>query len=614
MFKMAFLVRIRPAGRRSSWAFLLGLVILASLSLASLSLTTRAQAEGAAPVARPAITVQATPNDGQDDTSGVLQAIARCRESGAGRLVFQPGRYDFFDGANPKNPHVSMPFDEIRNLDIDGQGAEFIFHGLTSPMQFTKCENINVRNFSIDWDRPPFSVGKVVAAEPKSFDVEVFDEFPVKGGEPVGAFMDHDPETKLQRRPAIDAYDAVSSTALIRPQVLRVALKREIKLEPGVLVVLRHQVYGPTGIYLGRCHNMRVENVTVYAVPGMSLIGDHSENITLDHYRVLNKPGTQRLMSATADATHFGGCTGLIRMKDCVFEGMGDDAVNIKSGLYLSVIERKDERTIMGEHSLKMASPPDPGEMMEICHLDTMLPYATRVVKSVELLHPDAANPQNTVHKIEFTEPLPADMKIGDVFGNASRLAQVHISGCRVHANRPRGFLIQSRNVLIEDNTFDACAASGVLVITEVAWFNESISAQNVIIRNNLFKDANLSLPHEGAITVVCYLKGFGYPPLPGVFKNITIEGNTIDGTAQSGIFVSNTENLVIRNNQITGACQRPTHATGGSAIALVACRNALITGNQVDPKKQGVAFKMPLELGTGCEKESIAVRENVGF
>ena len=45
-------------------------------------------------------------------------------------------------------------------------------------------------------------------------------------------------------------------------------------------------------------------------------------------------------MSATADAAHFGGCKGTVSLEDCTFEGMGDDGVNVKSGLYLTVVER----------------------------------------------------------------------------------------------------------------------------------------------------------------------------------------------------------------------------------------------------------------------------------
>ena len=64
---------------------------------------------------------------------------------------------------------------------------------------------------TIDWERPPFSIGTVTAKGDKSFDVRVLDEFPVKGGEPVQAFMDYDPKTRLPRRHGLDVYHGVDT-------------------------------------------------------------------------------------------------------------------------------------------------------------------------------------------------------------------------------------------------------------------------------------------------------------------------------------------------------------------------------------------------------------------
>ena len=36
-------------------------------------------------------------------------------------------------------------------------------------------------------------------------------------------------------------------------------------------------------------------------------------------------------------------------LEDCTFEGMGDDGVNVKSGLYLKVTERVDEHTVLAQ-------------------------------------------------------------------------------------------------------------------------------------------------------------------------------------------------------------------------------------------------------------------------
>ena len=144
------------------------------------------------------------------------------------------------------------------DLVIEGNGAELIFHGLTVPFIFHKCDGVLVKDLTIDWERPPFSVGKVVDTGERGFDVAVLDEFPVEGGEPVGAFMEYDPETGEPRRGGLDVYRAVESTELIGPQLLRVNLNRPIPVTLGVLMVLRHQVYVYNAFRLDGCSNLRI--------------------------------------------------------------------------------------------------------------------------------------------------------------------------------------------------------------------------------------------------------------------------------------------------------------------------------------------------------------------
>ncbi|MGB9619613.1 MAG: hypothetical protein ACPL7K_04295, partial [Armatimonadota bacterium] len=191
------------------------------------------------------------------------------------------GRYDFFAGSNPQNPGVLFPVSDLKGLTIDGKGSELIVHGLTSVLSFNNCTRLTIRNLTIDWDRPPYSLGKVIAVEGKHFDVEIEPEYPVKGGEPVGAFMEFDPATRLPLRHGLEEYYSVEKTELLREQVLRIHLIHDARIKPGVLVLLRHQVYGHTAIYCGRCSDVVVRDVVVNTVPGMGFVASVCTNVTL---------------------------------------------------------------------------------------------------------------------------------------------------------------------------------------------------------------------------------------------------------------------------------------------------------------------------------------------
>lgn len=45
---------------------------------------------------------------------------------------------------------------------IDGNGSELIFHGHLQPFTLDGCENITLRNFTIDWEKPIVSECRVI--------------------------------------------------------------------------------------------------------------------------------------------------------------------------------------------------------------------------------------------------------------------------------------------------------------------------------------------------------------------------------------------------------------------------------------------------------------------
>lgn len=151
----------------------------------------------------------AAPDDGKDDTAAVQAAIDKLVTVDGARLVFEKGQYDFAAGKNPRSKRVAMLFRDAKNITIDGRAATLMFSGLTSSLVFQRCRGVTVRDLTIDWARPPFSVGTVKATSKQSLDVQVEPAFPVKGGEPVEALMEYDPATRLPRRRGREAYHVV---------------------------------------------------------------------------------------------------------------------------------------------------------------------------------------------------------------------------------------------------------------------------------------------------------------------------------------------------------------------------------------------------------------------
>ena len=521
----------------------------------------------------------AIPDDGKDDTAAFLAAFRALKTNDTQVIEIPRGIYHLRADGNPMNPRTLFPVSDLQGLTIRGHGAELMMSGKGAVFSFSKCQNLTVEGLTVDWERPAFSQGTVIAASAKQFDVQIEPGFPVSGGEPIPAFMNYDPATRLPDGQWVDVYDGVEKTELLRPQVLRVFLKRSVPaVKVGTLLVLRHEVYGPGVFNLQRCAEVRLRDVTVYSASGMALHCFLSTNVSLNHFDVLLRPGSGRLMSTTADATHFGGCKGTVTLEDCTFEGMGDDGVNVKSGLYLKVKEQLDDHTVLCQHNLKMVDVPDAGDAMEISPPENLLAFATNRVQSAKL-EPGA----DKIHRIIFSELLPATLRVGDLLGNASRVPKLRMSHCTVRANRARGILCNTRDAIIEDCTFNHCTGSGVMLITENVHFYESIAPGNVTVRHCRFENCNQgAASSSAALTAVVWLKDFAYPPGPGVIRDVRFEGNEIINTPRSAIFAVAVDGLTIRSNTIQNACMNPVKQKEPSAIQTLNCSREVISDNEV--------------------------------
>lgn len=548
----------------------------------------------------------ATANDGKSDTAAVLAAIDECRKHKSSVLIFPKGQYDFFGEDKASGQGPLFPAKDLQNTTIDGGGSTFMFHSYNvGAFHLSHCTNITLRNFAIDYARPPFSMGKIISAEGKSFDIEIDKLYPVEGNEGGGAFLIWDPEKKHPMAGGVEYYGAIS-TKLVSPGVLKLTLDREMKLTPGQLVLLRHRVYGATGIYASACENVRMENVTVHTVPGMALVCSNCTNVTVRRLRVVPRPGSGYPMTATADAMHLSGTRGIISIEDCDFEGMGDDAANIKTGLYSKVLEKLDELTVLSQHHLKIPDPPSPSDVMEITHHHNMFAYSTATVESAETL-------QDGVMKMKFKDPLPSEIAAGDLLGNATRVAKVRIKNCRVKNNRARGFLIQNRDVVVENCKFENCTMGGVWVLTEVYYFYESITSRNVVVKNCTFDNCGY-WPGPAVLGVFVQFGPQSFTESPGAHRNVTFEGNFIRGADNSGILVNGVDGAVIRNNTIEQVCRDPYYTGGSAAISVVGSRNVTLQGNKCDPDKQGSGMKSVFDAGSGAEERTIKLVDNVGF
>ena len=161
------------------------------------------------------------------------------------------------------------------------------------------------------------------------------------------------------------------------------------------------------------CQNITLNNVTVHHALGMAYLFERSENIKITDCKVVLPPNSNRVISSTADATHFANCKRDILIEGCTFENMLDDGTNVH-GTYVEINKIIDSKTIrvalkhFEQTGFKFAAPGD--EVWFIKH-PSPARAETNTVSNVKVLN-------ETYMDLTFENAIPSDLKKGDVVEN----------------------------------------------------------------------------------------------------------------------------------------------------------------------------------------------------
>lgn len=437
-------------------------------------------------------------------------------------------------------------FEQVENLTLDGGGSTLVMHGLLAPFTFQNCRNVTLRNFSIDWHRPPFSVGTVLSAQGDQLTIKMDNGFPVRGGEPVWALMDYD---RLARRfGLIWKYRNMPPLELVAPQTVRLRAQLQQQPEPGRAVILRHVGNYRPCLHFWECENVAVENVQLYANPGMGITAHYCRDLRFRRLEV--RPAGGRLMSTNTDATHFITCSGVIDFEGCYFEGMGDDAVNVH-GFYNRILEVAGPDTVVGTIDNENGTQdlrydaPRPGDTAEFCDPQTLLPVWSAQVREAQV---DEAGWKVT---LKLADTLPEFIRPNVLFTKSSDTAALHVANCHVNRIRARAFLSQTRRAVIEGCRIEHCTGTAIHVNAALGWC-ESLPCEQVVIRGNQIRDCgygDATFANASAVTVQtkCRKKAVG------VHRRVEIEDNEITGCGRNGIVLSALESGRVVGNRFFG-------------------------------------------------------------
>lgn len=544
--------------------------------------------------------------------SYINKALSLCKNDKPTVILFDKGRYDFWpeyaarrnyyeSNTTIVNPRTcAVLIEKLNNITIDGNGADFIFHGKMQPFTIDSSTNITVKNFSVNWETPFGAEAEITEVTPSSFDLK-FDRqyhyliennklyFTGEGWKELwGGVKWNDPiefnRESLEVTPATDDdllgndWEQKYTAKELQEGVVRIYFNSTSLLKKGNYLLLRIGVRDHAGVFMKDSRNIALENINMFSNSGMNFLAQYTDNIICKKINCIPSP-ERKVLAGHDDGLHFVNCKGVIKIDSCSFRGIMDDAVNFHN-TYLIVKEKVDAKTVrckfMHHQSLGFIWGRE-GEDVGFLKSETMNTVSKSKIASYKILAPELV-------EISFDKPIPKEIQVNDALENLTWNPNAEIRNCYFGQHRARGILVSTPGrVVIENNVFETSGAAICIPGDANHWY-EGGAVKDITISKNLFKAAcNTSAYQfsEGIITV--------YPGIPKVdaslpafHSNIKITGNTFELFDYPVLYVINTNGVQFNNNIINRSYTYGARNDKAALLTFDASKNVEINSNKI--------------------------------
>ena len=253
----------------------------------------------------------------------------------------------------------------VKNSVIDFCGIKLTLHGRIEPFIFDECENVTIKNVSVEYDRSFFSEFEIISNENGILKLKKSDKFPCRTEDGClipysdtwecydlskkASFMQvFDKETGDGRGLALVAIAPEKIELPDFPYYFRcltaeeddnaIILTGDIPKEwdNTMTATIEHEFRDKTNISICRSKNFTIENYRIINGCGMGVFAMYTENLTIDGLLLKRDELSHGWIANSADAMHLVACIGKLEIKNCDINGTIDDVMNVHSN-YLIV-------------------------------------------------------------------------------------------------------------------------------------------------------------------------------------------------------------------------------------------------------------------------------------
>ena len=453
---------------------------------------------------------------------------------------------------------IALDLKGINDLEIDFNNSTIIIDGQMTNIVIENCENITLKNLSIETVQPNVHKITILKASPfyVTFKIDESSNYKEENGEyywygtdyvsaftdnkntgawiPTGKPSNYSHLTKNGSHP----FYGVSSIKEIAPRVFKARYIVPKDFVEGQIFYIFPKARKNVGIFIDGSKNVKLQNITQRFNYGLGVVAQNSEDIELTQLDFSPRDGAEVDFCSLADFICISMCRGNVSVRQCNFNSCGYDGCNVH-GIYFKVLESQGDTITLG-FSHRRTFGFNPLRVNDI--ISFIDPKTISELGSSKILQSEMIDRYRIKLKLS-TRNNP--VVPGTVIEDVTACPDFEFSDNTLNRITTRGLLVTTRGkILVENNKFLNTGMSGIYVANDALTWHESGRVKSMMIRGNAFMNCE-----ENSILILPENRRFqGF-----VHENIYIENNLFVLNGIPALNVNSTKNIIMKNNVYKG-------------------------------------------------------------